>query len=154
MEFNSKVKIILDRITNPKWPDRNLPDPYNRQPAAPAPADTGSDDDVADVDDPSYAAAETEANDLVTNNMRLLLKGLGTEAYRRGAYNISIKLSWMKQSKGFTEKVIEYLKVIEGNTSWKPIDMARAKTATKILELIDPGGELGQAGSEPAGTVG
>ena len=42
MEFNSKVKIILDRITNPKWPDRNLPDPYNRQPAAPAPADTGA----------------------------------------------------------------------------------------------------------------
>ena len=35
MEFNSKVKIILDRITNPNYPDRNLPDPYNRQPAAP-----------------------------------------------------------------------------------------------------------------------
>ena len=43
MEFNSKVKIILDRITNPNYPDRNLPDPYNRKPAAPeAPAhDTG-----------------------------------------------------------------------------------------------------------------
>jgi len=37
MEFNSKVKIILDRITNPNYPDRNLPDPYNRQPA-----DTGT----------------------------------------------------------------------------------------------------------------
>lgn len=114
MEFNSKVKILLDKLGPKDYSVRGMPDPYNRQPAAPAPADI--------------------ALQILKDNAELLYSD-----YDKARLNIETLWNTDKWTDDFRGLIKTELARVQDNSEDVYSDIARL-----VLAIIDNMGEPGQ----------
>ena len=128
MEFNSKVKILLDKLGPKDYSVRGMPDPYNRQPAAPAPADTGTDNPFDET------AAFSIAQQILKDNAGLLYSD-----YDKARLNIETLWNTDKWTDDFRGLIKTELARVQDNSEDVYSDIARL-----VLAIIDNMGEPGQ----------
>ena len=135
MEFNSKVKILLDKLGPKDYSVRGMPNPYNnRQPATPGPGTQYSTNYL------TPAQKEKEAQKQVRETVKILLNTYDYIAQFGGndpATQILTKWNSIT-SNDFKDQIIQELERLATDN----------KTAAAVLDIIRPGGELGQAGPD------
>ncbi len=133
MEFNSKVKILLDKLEPKDYSARGMPNPYNnRHPASPG--------FVTQYSTNYLTPAQKEAQKQVRETVEILLNTYDYIAQFGGNDPaVQILTKWNSiTSNDFKDQIIQELERLATDN----------KTAAAVLDIIRPGGELGQAGPD------
>ena len=126
MEFNSKVKILLDKLGPKDYSVRGMPDPYNNH--QPAPADTGTDNPFDET------AAFSIAQQILKDNAGLLYSD-----YDKARLNIETLWNTDKWTDDFRGLIKTELARVQDNSEDVYSDIARL-----VLAIIDNMGAPGQ----------
>ena len=125
MEFNSKVKILLDKLGPKDYSVRGMPDPYNRQPAAPAPADTGANHPF------DKTSAFSIAQQILDDNTELLYSN--PDQARLNIETLWDTEEWTDYFRGLIKTELEIIR--------DDPESADSNTAQLVLAIIDSMGD-------------